>query len=397
MTVNSVQTLKRRYQKRTATAGFNVLRHLLVPLSQFILAKVAIDQQGTTFWGQIVGIMIYVQLAAMLTSWGQKEYSLREMSLNPAKERHIWNRTFWTRTPLLLAGILILSLSIPSYAIGPVIVWTCSLFAIQSFESLVLARNKTQAFGISEIVISFLFIAIIWWLRDYEFMVGQVLWLLAGVNLARALYSLMVFRSTLIFQIAFDWGFFKKSLPFFLLGLSGMLFSKVDLYVADFYLSESDLGQYQLFITAFIQIQAMAGFILMPFAKNLFRLRISQILSLAFRFFLFGILITSIGALAIRFLLKEVYSIELEHQVYALGFLFASSTFFCLPIIHYLYGQKLEKRILVLNWSGFVLNLTLSIALIIPLGFKGLILATAIAQLLISVVYLWFIVRENRK
>lgn len=394
---NVVQTLKRRYQKRTAVAGFNVLRYLLVPLSQFILAKVAIDQQGTTFWGQIVGIIIYVQLVTMLTSWGQKEYSLREISLNPAAEREIWNRTFWTRTPLLLFGIMVLAFSLPVNTIVSVIVWTSSLFVIQSFESLVLVQNKTQTFGISELIISLLFVTCLWFLRDHSFTIQQILWLLASVNLTRAIFSLVKFRSVPIFKPEFEVSFFKKSLPFFLLGLSGMLFSKVDLYVADFYLDESDLGTYQLFITAFIQIQALAGFVLMPFAKNLYRLNASQILSLAFRFLLFGTIVSTVGTLAVRILLEHVYYIELSTQTYVWGFLFASSVFFCLPVIHYLAGQKLEKKILAFNSGGFALNLTLSILLITPLGFKGLILATALSQLLISVVYLQLIIRERKK
>lgn len=384
--------------KRALTAGLNSVRFLLVSFTQFVLAMWLIELNDLDFWGEVVHVLLYVQIAAMAIAWGNREYTLREMSLDPAKYSNIWSTAFAARLPLLLVALVVLALSLPTAVLLPVGIWLLSLFLIQSFESIVLFQERVQTMGIAEIVISLLFLTGVWWFKADITSYVQIVWLLTIVNAIRALLHVIVCRSAwLKASFLVKPTFLKLAFPFFLLTFTGMLFSKVDLLIADHFLSVTDLGSYQIFISAFILVQALSRFLLMPWEKNLYRFEASKMLRFCFKYTLLGLPLVALATYLIHVVLQSAYGIQISIDAYSLGGLFAICMFVCLPLIHYLYGQKREQYVLYVNISGLVLNAALSLYLVSSMGLKGLILATALSQVAVSIVYLLLIANESRK
>jgi len=386
-----------KYRKRALTAGLNTLRFLLVSLSQFILAKIVTDEKDLGIWGEVVHILIYVQMAAMVIAWGNREYTLREMGRAPANARGIWASALTSRFPLLLLACILLIFLLPPGAGLPALIWTASLFVLHSFESIILFKERVRLFGYIEIAISSLFIATAWFFKSSWITSINVLWLLALVNVVRALVHLVVFNSFWSrAQYRISAHYLKSAIPFLLLALSGALFSKIDLYVADHFLTSDDLGKYQLFISSFILMQAISRFLLMPWEKHLYRFESKQILSFCLKYALFGIPIVLLATISIYWLLENLYALHISPDIYTLGGLFAWTMFISLPLIHYFYGQKRERNVLYVNVSGLTLNFILSIFLVSRMGFKGLILASTLSQVLVSAIYLQLIINGKR-
>lgn len=386
-----------KYRKRALTAGLNTLRFLLVSLSQFILAKIVSDETDISIWGEVVHVLIYVQMAAMVIAWGNREYTLREMAIAPSNARNIWASALASRLPLLLLAGLVLFFLLPLKAATPALIWTLSLFVMHSFESVILFKERVRLFGYIEIVISTLFIAIAWLLRINWTISINVLWLLALVNVVRTIAHLIVFKDTWFSASYRPSGkYLKSAIPFLLLALSGALFSKIDLYVADFFLASTDLGKYQLFIAAFILLQAISRFLLMPWEKHLYRFEAKQVLRFCLKYGLFGIPAVLIATFSIYWLLESLYTLQVGIDTYALGGVFAWTMFISLPLIHYFYGKKREQNVLYVNMTGLILNLILSIFFVTRMGFKGLILATTLSQIVVSGIYLQLIINGKR-
>jgi O-antigen/teichoic acid export membrane protein len=184
-----------------------------------------------------------------------------------------------------------------------------------------------------------------------------------------------------------DFSFFSAASPFFLLGLSGMLQSRIDLYSVSLFLPAREVGQYQIFINMMIYLQAMANFVLMPFVKSLYRLEQGVINRVSVRLLGLGLLLVPLALLVVDWVLSTVYAVELPPLFLWLGGLYALPIYFYLPTIYGLYKANRQKTVLWVNVSGAALNLILSLLLVPRMGALGALLAATTVQWLVLACY----------
>jgi O-antigen/teichoic acid export membrane protein len=167
-----------------------------------------------------------------------------------------------------------------------------------------------------------------------------------------------------------------------------MLQSRIDLYSVSIFLSEREVGQYQVFINLMIYLQAIANFILMPFVKSLYRLDHDTIHRVSIRLLGLGILLVPPALFSVNWLLSSVYAIELSPLSLALGGLYVLPVYFYLPTIYSLYKTDRQNTVLGINIAGSALNLLLNLFLVPRLGAIGALLATTLVQWLVLACYL---------
>jgi O-antigen/teichoic acid export membrane protein len=215
------------------------------------------------------------------------------------------------------------------------------------------------------------------------------------VTFAKAISLLFVFRGESIGaawqvrRVRIEPSYFGVALPFFLLGFSGMLQSRIDLYSVSLYLPAEAVGHYQLFINLMIYLQAVANFILTPFVKGLYRLDHDAIHRISLRLLAIGIVLVPVALLGVNWLLPSLYAIELTPSYLLLGGLFALPVYFYLPTIYALYKADRQQSVLWVNLSGAALNLLLNLLFIPRMGALGALLATTLVQWFMLAAYLY--------
>jgi hypothetical protein len=184
-------------------------------------------------------------------------------------------------------------------------------------------------------------------------------------------------------------GYFGAALPFFVLGLSGLLQSRMDLYVATVLLPSADLGHYQVLIGFLLYLQALANVLLLPFVKSLYRLRAPSVPQLAAHLALIGLAAVPPGVLVLRWLLGVLYGLELPLMAWVWGGLLAWPVYLYLPLLYWLYRLNRPSVVLGVNLLGIAVSAGLSLGLMPRVGMTGGLAAAAAAQWVMLGAYLW--------
>lgn len=365
------------------------LNTLILPLLNVAVSALVVRLTSLELWGELVGLLIIVQLGAHLIGWGNKEYLLREFSLRPAEIAHRWQSSLVTRLALLvlLCGILAL-LRFPPARIVLLGAWVAGLALAQSCDALVVYKRDFVVAALVEGMGLALIVAAVALLGE-GISAGLLAALFAAAALLKGLVLAVRFRRIALPAIAgrFEPGYFSQALPFFVLGLSGMLQSRVDLYCVAAFLPRADVAAYQVFINLMIYLQSIANALLAPFTRSLYRLENRAILRIAARLLLVGALIVPPALVAIHVALTMLYDLRLAPPLLLLGGLFALPVFAYLPVIYALYKSGQQWVVLRINILGIAVNLLLNLLLLERLGMSGALLAGATAQWAMLVAY----------
>lgn len=363
----------------------NIARSIAVPIFNFLIAIIAVKYLGKENWGNFIQILLWIYFVAFISNFGNKDYLLRKYSENPSRIYTNFSVAFVTRSIFLLSSLLLILFFSVKIALLSMLL-SILIFAYQSLESLVLYKQK---FGIQLIAEIAGFSVIIGFIFLKKEVTTDVI--LIAYCLSFLLKFLLVFSNLKISFYSLEIRFSKKLIqtliPFFLIGLSGWLASKIDLYVVTILLTKSELASYQLLITAFLMLQAFAAFIMYPFSKHIYRLNKKSVLKLKKILMLVSLPIISICTIIIWCILELIVKLNLNFDLYILGGLSALPIFFFMVDIFELYKQKKEKIVMYINFIVAFISLLLTLLLIPIYGLKGAMLSVVISQYLLVILY----------
>lgn len=384
-----------RLRRRGRMVIANSLNNLAIPLFSLLVSWLVIRRESVALWGELVAVMIVTQLAAHIIHWGHKEYLLRAFSLNPTTIVSGWQTALSTRLLLFIPYLPILFLfNWSGGRIAAAFLWTLFLVLSQSVEVLVVYR---RAFGVALLV-----------------EVGHYLLLLAGMALWPEPLTVDIliglFTLAAAAKMAGLWWFFRgvvlrgwarphfpyfaHAFTFFLIGFSGTLNSRIDLYSVSYFLTPGEVGQYQILINLLLYVQALSNFILLPFAKGLYRLTLTAILKVALRLLAVGVLITPVALFAISLILRVLYGISLPWLYWLMGAAYVLPIYFYAPVVYALFKADKQKIVIQASLFGALLNVLLNLWLIPNLGMLGALIATTLIQWFNLPIYL-LAVRQN--
>jgi O-antigen/teichoic acid export membrane protein len=376
--------LRRRAGLVVTNSLHNVLPMLLTPLVSLLVIR----QTSAAIWGTFVAVLITVQLGVHLVAWGNDTYLLREFSRHPAGMADAWQSCLRTRLALFVGLALLAALLYPQAA-SWVVLWGLALVLHQSCAVLITYRRDFLFAAAVELAGLAVMVTAV-------FYAGQAItpdWLLrlfALTTLAKATILLLRYRAIVwVGNGRFQPHYFLLALPFFLLGFGGMLNSRIDLYIIAFYFPAEEVGIYQVFSSFLLYIQALAGFILLPFVKTIYRLPYAAIRRMARALLGLGILIVPIAMIALSFLLSRLYGILLPSAFYWLGGLAALPLFYFSPIIYALYKAEKQTTVLLVNLLGIGSTLILNLILLPHLGLIGAIVAMVLIKWSTLLIYNW--------
>lgn len=381
---------QRKFRKRFGLILANSANTLFLPIFNLAISLLVIRLGSAALWGEFVSVLIVINLANHVMYWGNKEYVLREISRSPGRLAEIWQSNLLTR--LLLFGVfavILFLLPLPSQRKGMLFLWGAAALLHQSFDTLVIYRRKFLAAFALEAIFSVLLAGFLF-LAKHSLGLDILIAGFAVTMLLKSLGMLTLFREDAFagFFGKFDLNYFQLALPFFLLGFSGMLQSRTDLYCVAYFLPDSEVARYQVLINWLIYVQVIASLILQPFLKNIYRLPFAAVKKIARKLLLAGMLIVAAALPAIYFVLRQIYHFEIAFPLLLWGGVFVLPIFYYLPTIYIFYKQARQRIVLHINIFGVLANLFLTLILIKPFGITGALAASALAQVGMLIAYL---------
>jgi O-antigen/teichoic acid export membrane protein len=385
-----------KLRRRATVVIANSINGLVVPILNPIVSLLVIRLASAGLWGEFVNVLIVAQLGTHVIVWGNKDYLVREFSRNSARIAAAWQTCLITRLALFAAfGGLIGLMGYSPLRAGLLVLWCLGLVLDQSFDALILYKKDFALSTVIELgglAVMAMAIASAGSRIDLDSLIAlssAVALLKAAVLLLHfRAYTLSVAGKWLAWSGRFDARYFALAFPFFLLGFSGLLQSRIDLYTVNYFLPKSAVGQYQVLTTFLIYLQSISAFILMPFVKNLYRLGYRAILALSAKLFVFGALLLLPALAVIQLVLRVHYRFDFPLHFVVVGGVFALPVYFYLPIIYALYKAGAQSIVVKINGFGIAVNLLLSLLLLPRVGIIGALTAAAVAQWAMFAAYL---------
>lgn len=373
-----------KLKRRASLIAANSLNSLVQPAVNVLFSLVVIKISGVDTWGSFVYYFLWASLASFIMSWGNKEYLIREFSKKPAEISGLWRESFFTRIVLIIpiSAIFFFSFSVSETLL--LVQWTAALFFTQSFDVLTIFHRRFIYSLIIESAAGIILLAFVFFKAAIDIYTIYLLYLFI-----RVVSFLFLFRKDILrnFNIKFRLELLKGSIVFFLLSLTGLLGSRVDQYCVSILLSKEELGKYQVLKSFLLYFQAIAGFIILPYVKNIYRLKDKSVDKIINKLFLTGVILTLLFVITLYILMNYVYLFPFTFGVYFYSALIVLPVYYYTVIIYKLLNKNKLNSV---NWISSVtilISLILNVIFIPLMNIEGGLLASVISGFAAAVFY----------
>lgn len=376
--------------KHLINIAINGVRTFVLPATLFVVSYFVVSNYSKELWGSFVVDLLLINLIALVLNWGNKEHLVRSISKEPNKLGDYFYKNFFTRSILLLPAIILLFfLSEDIVKTTWLISWLIGLFIYQSAESLIVYTKKFGFQVVIELIALVITLSYLFTIKNIEIL-GLVKVFTIAVWVKALFIIVKLFPKKIVLQFSFKE--LLMTLPFFVIGFSGLLQSRIDQYVIALFCDKDVIATYQIFLSAFILLQSLSAIIIVPFNKILYRISITIFNKVQLKITLLSLVIVSVFGLIISWLLNYLYQLDISIIYYLIGILFAFPPFVYVPIIYLFYRVGKEKEIMIVNYLGALFNLALTLYFVFYGNPFNAIIASAIAQWLMLV---WYIYRKK--
>lgn len=373
-------------QRRAIAIGGSALRHAVVPLGSVAVSWWVVRHGSLSIWGAVVAPMVIVQLAVHLAQWGQRDLLIRMLRAGHVDGHAIWRDNLFTRWPVALPLMLVPALvfmgqgAVDGWSVaGWLTVWAFAAMLGGGFEPLIV-RDKRFLPALVADLDGLLAQFIVLFLSDAPDP-ATVVRSFAAHHVVRTLLLWWICGRPLPWPARFDaTTHLRHAVPFVLIGLGGLLATRIDVYAATTLMDEADVGRYQVIAALFVQFQLIPGLLARPFGTGLLRMDPAALMNAARRSMRWGIVLLPALAVAVWFLLRALFHIEAGWPVLIAGSLAILPAFAYVPLFPILYGAHRERQVAVLSFLAAG-TIALTAWLLIPLwGVAGGLIASAIGQ-----------------
>ena len=357
--------------------GINTLRGVLLPVFNFCILSFGILKFGKADWGIILNILVWTSLFTFLLNWGNRDYLIKKFSFNPSKIYTDFYTIFFSRFLLVfLCFPIFLLYPFEKAFLGFVIIILG--FVINSFDSLYVFKQQFKEqlvvdfIGFLLLFVSFFFLT--------EFSVLNILTIYCFAYFLKSILSFFLLKlNKTNFHFKISLNELKVSFPFFLIGLSGLLSSKIDLYFANSILDPEKITIYQTLTTSFILLHAVPGFVTISVSKHIMRASEKLLSKIERILLLLAVPISLLGSFAIAVFLKFALKIELEWYYFLIGFLSCIPLYITSILTLQLYKHNLEKKVVISGFISATSNLILCF-LLSQFGILGFFISFSVTQ-----------------
>lgn len=363
--------------------GLNAARYAIGPLGGFIVPWIVLRLSALETWGEAMGVVIPMQIFLHIASWGCRELLLRKFATEPSDPAVQTGQNLLNRAVVFLPMLFVLGV-IGSATWRIAALWGTAVLLVNSFEALLIWRKQFRLLFTMDalgLVMQCGFL-----LFHHAPTIDTVLFsLLVSAACRLTILTIAVrpwFRSV---SIAKGGGIalrehFSEALPFFLIGFSGLLASRIDLYTANALLDPVAVGRYQIITSLFVQCQALAALVVLPLSRDLFKLNVESVARYTRRSRMWAALgLIPLCAMAWA-LFRYGFGFRLAWHTMAAAALMVWPVFAYVPYINTLYKHGRERIVMWSNFAAATASCVLTMLLLPSLGPTGGLLAAAAGQ-----------------
>lgn len=360
----------------------NGFRIILNPILGIIFSYVIVTYFSKDLWGYFVEYLLLFFIISIICNWGSVTYLIRAFSQNPKNIIIDWQHSFTARIPICLICTISVFFFFELYIALFMMLWIISTFIYHSFFPVIF-YNRDYIKSISIEIIGFFTLIIQLFIFKNYLDLALLLWSYAFSVAVKAIMSLIYYHPFLrIKKGAFNFKVLKLSFPFFILGITGFLQSKVDVYTYSFFYDAKALGEYQIISGLFVFAGSLIAILSFPFVKNFYRLKIKSIESLKKSMIKYGVVINLLVLGIIYLILFFGFNIKLSMLQICIGYFISFPSYVYTTHIYNLIKNKREAKVIQIGLYSVIINLLISLFLLY-LGYNvtGVLFANAIAQL----------------
>jgi len=367
-----------------------MLRQTVVPIIGLLLSWVITKKFSLGLWGEAIQITLWVSIITHLSSWGNAEYLLKKISIEPGKLKSFWQSCFIDRLPILFLtsfGILLYFRNITGVIIT---LWCVIEYIYESYEPIINFQKKFRITLIAEIIGAILLFPLLFLFRIHIDIFSMITILMLA-DLCKTILVTLYFKKELLpikIQTP-DLGYYTKALSFFVLGFVGLLYARADLIYVTTYMNHSDIAFYQITTTFFSFAKSASSMLILPFVPVIYRLNKKMVHKLSFQFTAMGILLSIFLFIVIYFILTIGYKFEIALQFMLAGFFSILPAFYSYAIVIFLFKHHKQNKVVIYGVVGILLTLLFNALLVPSFGTLGTIIASALAQWAIVPLYLY--------
>ena len=363
--------------------------------TQAIIAFLVLRESSPRVWGQFVTVSITLSILLHLVGFGNRDYLLQRFALEPSTTFKLWQRNLSSRSPLLVGAALAVSFLLQGTGVWFPLLWLGTGFFAQSVEASILHERRIARALSAELLPA---VGLIAWVASHAdgLSAARLVSAFAIANTVKALLIVPIGLPSRLKPAArprltpSHLAVLRACVPFFLIGLGGMLHSKVDLFLVAAMADDVDLASYQISTNLFIALQATFALLLAPNAKVLQRLPYDTIARLAGLTFFSGTLAL---AFAIRpmasWVLREPFGLDLPPIFLWVGLGLILPVWVTTLFTYYLLGKERQTSLVYLGYGGALCNAIVTILLLPRLGILGALTGTALASWLTAMGVFW--------
>ncbi len=374
-------------QQRWQRFAWNATRYALGPIGGLLVPWLVISRSDAGAWGEALSTIIPMQIMLHVAAFGSKELLLRTFALSTSRDPRSWAvESLITRASAMLPIAALLAFTSATIWWWAAL-WFFSSFCSTAFDPVFIWRKNFLTLLVADalgLIVQVLFVVSTGYPNEetivLSFMMNAVSRL--GV-IAIVVRSWSPIHDPLdAFHLSYN-SHFIHALPFFLIGFSGLLASRIDLYTANALLDRAEVGRYQIVASLFIQFQALAALVVAPLTKDLYRLNLESVARYTRRmriWALAGLLPMCAVAWAV---FTFLFKFELSWGAYASACALVWPVFAYVPVINQLYKHHRERSVMWANFAAAALTCGLTFVLLPKLGIAGGLLAAAAGQWLV--------------
>lgn len=368
---------------RAIVIGWSFINTLSGAIFSVLLSLEVIRLCSKEMWGSMVEVLLWFGIASHILNFGNSNLLSREFSLMPKNMVFDWSKSLQARFWLyILACFILVFLPLNMTMKSFLLILLSANFLYRSYDAIILFRRQ---FSISVILETggFLIISIYILIEKTNLTLSSLVGVYSIAEVCKAITIYLLFLPEIkIPSLNFNMHYMVIAFPFFLLEFTGLLQSKADLMCVTYFLSKDKIAQFQVYINFLLLVQSVAGFVLAPFVKNIYRMKSPSIKKLALNFLKFGTILAFIAIFFINFFIRYFYHFSMSPLILCWGVLFIIPVFYYVPIIYHIIKYNKQRTVVTLNIIAALIALILNGILIpnSPDGISGAIAASAITQ-----------------
>lgn len=382
---------------RSFLAVSNVGRGLLTGTFGLVLNYILIHLDSNEVLNTYVYFISIFGLFFNFTNWGGKFFNTKEISKSPKNSKTLISNLISSKLILIfIAGLGLIFVPLPNQLNFLLLGFLFLKSFTAIFDSLILFKKKSQIVLTVEIILSVVFLFLIF-IKGNS--MSSVLFIVCfiGFELAKFLYYLTTFWNEISFQfsIAETYLVLKKSFYFFCVSLAGFLASKSDFYIIGLLINKETMSQY--FIISSLSSMGMVVYasLINTFATSIYRFTNKMFKKLESFLKTFGLLFSFLSAVGFYIAVNWFYKIPVDFKF---SFLFFANIFFFTLLNFEMYRfTKLEKQHVILAFLVFsgLINCVFSFLFIKKLLLFGALLANTIGILANYILFRFYITKKQ--